>query len=110
MPMISKKAHIMQTLSITEEQLLKDKAKVVEKCFCAALLSQDPKVTNEVLKGFLNLMDGLYLNQEYIRCTKVGPSLINGLPCSFAIAGDGFTGCNVKEGTCTFQTVMSYKE
>jgi hypothetical protein len=71
---VPEKSELMELLAITETNILKDKATVFEKCFCAALLNQSLDVTHEVVSDFIALRNKLYpweyrlssLNQEPI--------------------------------------------
>jgi hypothetical protein len=57
---MAKREKIMSALYITVDEMMGDKALVIEKCFCAALLNQDSRVVGKVLDDYLELRNTLY--------------------------------------------------
>ena len=51
---------VMLILNITEDDLVANKAKVIEKSFCAALCNQSTDIIQKVLKDFIEIRDTLY--------------------------------------------------
>jgi hypothetical protein len=58
--MTSGREDIMASLGISEDDLVENKALVIEKLFCVALLNSSTDVCSKVLNDFLKLRDLLY--------------------------------------------------
>jgi hypothetical protein len=50
----------MLSLNITEDDLVNDKVRVMEKMFCAALCQQNTDIISTVLKDFIEIRDRFY--------------------------------------------------
>jgi len=58
----------MLSLDITEDDIVNNKAKVIEKLFCAALCKQDTSIINSVLNDFIDIRDRFYFKNKNPNC------------------------------------------
>ena len=67
---MNSKTEIMAALHISTEELVIDRARVIEKCFCAASFNQGTTIASKLFADFLTLRNTLYSKKGSINKDK----------------------------------------